>query len=58
VKRTERASASVDERDRLLQVIADLDDEFEAGNLKAAEYRERRDDLKRRIPSSMKRLND
>jgi len=58
VKRTERASASVDERDRLLQVIADLDDEFEAGNLKAAEYRERRDDLKRRIPSSMKRPND
>jgi hypothetical protein len=43
------AGDSSEKREALLRGIAALDDDFEAGKLPEAEYRRRRDDLKRRV---------
>lgn len=61
-RRKEPAGAQVarsrDERESLLQAIADLDDTYAAGNVREAEYRKRRDDLKRQVLMSRKSTDD
>lgn len=47
-------SGEVDERERLLRAIAALDDEFEAGGIPEDEYRQRREELKRRALELMR----
>jgi hypothetical protein len=40
---------NVEERERLLRSIADLDDAFEAGEIEEESYREERSELKARL---------
>jgi mono/diheme cytochrome c family protein len=52
-------SISVDEtNEAILQIIADLDDAFEAGELEETEYQRRRSELKQRLISRMSSSDD